>query len=190
MGQLRGGDDDAARRLFARFADRLIRLAHQRLDRKVRPKVEAEDVVQSVFKSFFVRHGEGNFDLGGWDGLWALLVRITLCKCVSANRRFRGRRRDVQREAGPAAEEEGADGWAGLSREPTAEEAAVLAETLEQLLQRLPERDRPVCQLRLQGCTVPDISAQVGLTEYTVQGVLKKLRKRLHDLQDEAAPPP
>jgi RNA polymerase sigma-70 factor (ECF subfamily) len=184
MGQLRGGDDAAARRLLARFAGRLIGLAQRRLDRKVRPKVEAEDVVQSAFRSFFLGHADGRFDLGGWDGLWGLLVCITLRKCARTNRRFRGPCRDVRREEG-----EGDDGWAGLSREPTAEEAAVLAETLERILRGLPEREKPVCQLRLQGYTVPEISERVGLTEYTIQGILKKVRKRLQGLRDDDEAP-
>jgi RNA polymerase sigma-70 factor (ECF subfamily) len=188
MVELQGGDGDAARRLFAHFADRLIGLAHRRLDRRVRPKVEAEDVVQSVFKSFFKGQGEGRFDLSGWDNLWGLLVCITLRKCVRTNQRFRGPRRDVQREASPSAADERDSRWEGLSREPTAEEAAVLAETLEQILLGLPEREKPVCQLRLQGSTLPEISAQVGLTEYTVQGILKKIRKRLQSLRDDMPP--
>jgi RNA polymerase sigma-70 factor (ECF subfamily) len=186
LGRLRGGDDDAARRLFARFAGRLVGLAHRQLDRRVRPKIAAEDVVQSVFKSFFRGDAGGRFDLGGWDGLWALLACITLRKCASANRRFRGPRRAVHREAGPPGD--GGDGWAGPSRGPTAEEAAVLAETLERLLGALPAREKPVCQLRVQGYTVPEISERVGLTEYTVQGILKKLRKRLQGLCEGDVP--
>jgi RNA polymerase sigma-70 factor (ECF subfamily) len=189
MARLRGGDADAARRVFARFAGRLIGLAHRRLDHKVRPKVDAEDVVQSVFKSFYLAHGEGRFDLGGWDSLWGLLVCLTLRKCASANRRFHGPRRDVHREEGTPDADDGGGDWEGLSREPTAEEAAVLAETLAQLLQGLPPRERPVCLLRLQGCTVPEISGQLGLTEYTVKGILTKVRQRLRRLRDGDAPP-
>jgi RNA polymerase sigma-70 factor (ECF subfamily) len=188
MDRLRAGDDDAARRVFARFAGRLIGLAHRRLDRKVRPRVGAEDVVQSVFKSFFRRYANAGYDLDGWDGLWGLLVCITLRKCASANRRFHGPRRDVQREGGAPADGAGDDGWEALSREPTAEEAAVLAETLDQLLGGLQERERQVCRLRLQGCTGPEISDRVGLTEYTVKGILTKVRKRLQGLRDGDAP--
>ena len=36
--------------------------------------------MQSVFKSFFVRQGQGQFELDNWDSLWGLLVRITLRK--------------------------------------------------------------------------------------------------------------
>jgi hypothetical protein len=31
-------------------------------------------VLQSVYRSFFLRHAEGEFAFTGWDGLWALLI--------------------------------------------------------------------------------------------------------------------
>ena len=40
-----------------------------------------EDVMASVFKSFFRRHAEAPFDLSSWDSLWSLLTLITLRKC-------------------------------------------------------------------------------------------------------------
>ncbi len=45
----RRGDDDAAEQLFKRYIDRLITMAHNRLSSKLAGRVDAEDVVQSVF---------------------------------------------------------------------------------------------------------------------------------------------
>ena len=60
MGRLRAGDQSAAAtEIFQRFARRLIGLARTRLDDRVRSKVDAEDVLQSVFRSFFVRQAVG-----------------------------------------------------------------------------------------------------------------------------------
>jgi RNA polymerase sigma-70 factor (ECF subfamily) len=186
MTRLRSADQDAARYVFQRFADRLIGLAHQRLDRQVRPKVAAEDVVQSVFKSFFLRYADGQFDLGDWDGLWGLLVTITLRKCWRQARRFHGPVHDVGREFRPPPDEDtSAGGWEALSREPTPEQAAALAEMVEQFLGGLTGRERQVCELRLQGYTVPEISERIGRTEFTVEGVLKKIRQHLRRLRDD-----
>src|SRR5690349_8375175 len=81
MDRLRAGDQDAATLLFERFAKRLIGLAQLRLGPLARGKIDAEDVVQSVFKSFFRRQAEGLLDPESWGGLWALLTTITLRKC-------------------------------------------------------------------------------------------------------------
>ncbi len=101
MARLRAGDQAAASQLFHRFACRLIGLARGRLDALVRQKVDPEDVVQSVFKSFFLRHASGQWDLGGWDGLWALLTVLTVRKCGRHAVHYRAGRRDVRREASP-----------------------------------------------------------------------------------------
>lgn len=47
------------------------------------------------------------------------------------------------------------------------------------MLRDLPEPDRRILQLRLRGYTVPEISAEVDRSEFTVEGVLKRIRKRL-----------
>ena len=53
--RLRGGDPRAAEELFARYAERLVRLAQRHLGRKVATREDGEDVVQSVFRTFFRR---------------------------------------------------------------------------------------------------------------------------------------
>ena len=59
MARLRAGEDAAAREVFERFAGRLVALARRRCNRLLARKVDPEDVVQSAYKSFFVRHRAG-----------------------------------------------------------------------------------------------------------------------------------
>src|SRR5262249_60734231 len=98
---------------FERFTRRLIGLARCNLDARLRHKVDPEDVVQSAYKSFFLRYGEGTLEAEGWDGLWGLLTLITLRKCAERIRYHRAECRDVAREAAPAAE--GAEQWRGAA---------------------------------------------------------------------------
>jgi RNA polymerase sigma-70 factor (ECF subfamily) len=123
IGRLRGGEEAAAAEIFNRYASRLIRLAHTRLDTRIRQKVDPEDVMQSVFRSFFVRQAKGQFDLEGWDSLWSLLVRITLRKCGRRVEVFQAERRDVRREVRPAARDDDSyRSWEAIAREPTPDE--------------------------------------------------------------------
>ena len=55
MARLRAGDQAAAREIFERFVDKLIRLAHSRFDAVLRHKVDPDDVVQSAYKRFFLK---------------------------------------------------------------------------------------------------------------------------------------
>src|SRR5262249_58739563 len=97
VGRLHTGDPEAAAQVFHRFAERLVGLASSRLARVLRPKAEPEDVVQSVFRSFFARQRQGQFDLRGWDHPWDLLVLVTLRKCCNRAEFFEAARRATRR---------------------------------------------------------------------------------------------
>src|SRR5215211_8109330 len=98
MTRLRSGEDEAAREVFVRFAGRLVGLARRHLDARLAVKVDPEDVVQSAYKSFFVRQRDGTLDVGSWDGLWGVLTMITLRKCADRAAYYRAEKRDVARE--------------------------------------------------------------------------------------------
>ena len=183
MMRLRAGDQPAATEVFHRFAERLIALARTRLDRRLRQKVDPEDVLQSVYKSFFRRYSQGDFELADWDGLWSLLTVLTVRKCGRWRERFRAECRDVERETSLAAPCDAA-GWDLLDREPTPAEAAVLTDTLEHLLQHLEERDRDIVSLTLQGYPVAEVARQLDRPERTVFRVLEHVKKRLRRLED------
>src|SRR5262245_43765371 len=179
MGRLRAGDQAAGAEVFARYARRLIALARLHLDGRLRQKVDPEDILQSVFKSFFLRQGRGEFDLGSWDSLWALLSVIALRKCGRQCDHFNALCRDVSREVPPPASEESDASWQALARDPTPAEAALLAETVELLLRDLKEREREIVSLALQGYTAAAISAQVNRPRRTVYPLLDRIKKRL-----------
>jgi RNA polymerase sigma-70 factor (ECF subfamily) len=180
MERLRHGDGEAALQVFQQFAFRLVALAHSRLSSQLRQKVDAEDVLQSVFRSFFDGHAQGRFRLVSWDSLWGLLADITLRKCAGKAEYFHASRRNVDREVSSAARpDDSASSWQGLSREPTPEEAACLSETVELLLRDLNPRERDIVVLTLQGYSIPEISASIGRTERSVYRILARVRHRL-----------
>jgi RNA polymerase sigma-70 factor (ECF subfamily) len=180
MARLRAGEPAAAEAVVRRYARRLIALARARLGARLRGKEDPEDVVQSAYKSFFVRHAGGRFTLGDWGGLWALLVAITVRKCGRRAEHYRAARRDVRREAAAAepADESGG-GWEALDREPTPAEAAALAEAVETLLRGLEERDRLIVELSLQGCSAAAVAARVGCSGRTVERLRERVRQQL-----------
>src|SRR5215218_9799046 len=105
MTRLRTGEDSAAREVFVRFAARLAGLARTHLDARLAVKVDPEDVVQSAYKSFFLRQRDGQLDVGTWDGLWGLMTMITLRKCADRAAYYRAGKRDVARETATNADD-------------------------------------------------------------------------------------
>jgi RNA polymerase sigma-70 factor (ECF subfamily) len=184
MARLQAGDQAAAREIFNRFVDKLIRLARSRFDAKLRAKVDPEDVAQSALKSFFLRYHEGKLEVRDWGNLWGLLTMITLRKCVDRVAYHRADRRDVQREAGAHPGTAGTDPWwEAVARDPTPEEAAVLADTVTQLLRHLDTEERPVVEMSLQGYTTLEISKQTGRPERSVRRLRERIRKQLERQQ-------
>jgi RNA polymerase sigma-70 factor (ECF subfamily) len=188
LARLRAKDGDAARQLFERFTRELIALARARFCGALRHKIDAEDVVQSTYKSFFRRYGGGNLDAAGWNSLWGLLTLITLRKCADRVAYHRAERRDVARElAASAAAADSAYLPEALAREPTPHEAAVLDETVTQLLAGLDEDERGVVELSLEGHTTQEISRRLDIPERSVRRVRERARRRLERAQ-QAAP--
>jgi RNA polymerase sigma-70 factor (ECF subfamily) len=185
MDRLRAGDEGAAAEVFHRFAHRLIALARTQLQAVIGPKEDPEDVVQSVYRSFFRRQREGQFRIDSWDNVWGILTVITVRKCGKRVEYFRAARRDVQREVRLAAGADSGRAWEAVARDPTPREAAVLAETLERLMRSLEATDREILALHLQGYTTPEISAQVGYAQRTVRRTLETIRSRLRQFQEE-----
>jgi RNA polymerase sigma-70 factor (ECF subfamily) len=181
MARLKEGQNEAAAQVFNRFASRLIALARSQLSPQIRQKVDPEDVLQSVFRSFFRRNAEGEFgEFASWDNLWAMLVVLTQRKCGRRTDYFHAARRDIHREvAGGPASTPSTSSLGASAPEPTPSEAAMLTETVEQLMSNLEGRHRQILTLSLQGFPPGEISAQVGCTERTVYRVLETVKEWL-----------
>lgn len=175
ISRLRAGDPSAAAEVFEQFSRRLIALARTRLEGAVRRKVDPEDVLQSALRTFFRRHGRGEFELTGWDGLWSLLSVITLRKCGHVLEHYRAECRDVGRESAPPPTAD----WLALAREPTPAEAVCLGETVQALLRDKSTRDRRIVELLLQEEPNRAIGEGLGCSERTVERVRRRLREEL-----------
>lgn len=182
------GADTDSRAVFERFSRRLIGLARCHLEVRLQHKVDPEDVVQSAYKSFFLRYGDGDLAAEGWDGLWGLLSLITIRKCADRVRYFQTESRDLAREAGARAAADSAAAWlAAPGREPTPDEAIVLAETVEELLRSLNGDERTIVEMSLQGYSTQEISEQMGRAERSVRRLRERVRKHLQVQQMETA---
>src|SRR5215475_13263194 len=98
LSTLQAQNNDAARELFGRFTHQLMTLASRHIDAGLKHRVDAEDVVQSTYKSFFQRYGAGELNLINWNSLWGLLTLITVRKCAERAAYHRAGRRDASRE--------------------------------------------------------------------------------------------
>jgi RNA polymerase sigma-70 factor (ECF subfamily) len=173
--QFRAGDPQAVAQAFALYSRRLIHLAEQHLSAKLAGRTDGEDVVQSVFRTFFRRCAAGDFHIKNASHLWRLLVQITLLK-TKAKARFHTR---SVRNAG--AEVPGSETWLSeaLTQEPGPAEAAALHDQIEVLLHDLPSLYGDVLRMRLEGHSAAEIAPMLNVSRRTVYRALELLRERL-----------
>ena len=109
LNRFRRGDDRAAHEIFDRYTLRLIGLTRTRLSAKLARRIDPEDVVQSVYRSFFRAAEQGNFELRQNGDLWRLLAAITLNKVRMQARKNRAVKRSLHREDSIAGRPNGDD---------------------------------------------------------------------------------
>ena len=177
--RLQAGDRAALQPLWERYFRRLVGLARRRLHGAPRQAADEEDVALSAFDSFCRGVEGGRFpQLKDRDGLWALLVLITVRKAADLanyNRRERRGSGQVRGDSalGPLGDTHEAD-------DPTPDVAVQLAEEFQGLLDRLGNDElRSIAVWRLEGYTNAEIAERLGRAEVSVGRRLRLIRKIL-----------
>jgi RNA polymerase sigma-70 factor (ECF subfamily) len=178
--RLRGGSEDAATQVYLRYANRLRALTRTNFSPGLARRVEIEDIVQSVFGSFFRGASRGDYDVPAGEELWKLFLVIALNKIRTKGAYHHAAKRDVRRTAG-------GEGLERLAESPAEEDEAayaILQMTIDEALDQLPPQHRQLLVLRIEGHEVPEIARQVGRSKRTVERILQECRKKLAGLLD------
>jgi RNA polymerase sigma factor (sigma-70 family) len=173
---LKDGRESAAELLWKLYFDRLVGLARTKLAAATRRLADEEDVALSAFKSLCLGAAQGRFsELRDRDNLWPLLVVLTVRKSQDLVKHERRQKRGGNHAASASRREIDIENL--LSREPTPELSAMLAENCERLLERLNPAQRQIAQLKLEGHTNAEIAAQLAVGLRTVERRLDTIRK-------------
>jgi RNA polymerase sigma-70 factor (ECF subfamily) len=169
----KAGSETAAKDLFDRYCEKLMRLARQRIGQRMTSRVDPEDVIQSAFRTFFVHVRNDEFTFEGEGDLFKLLVRLTVNKALRQIAHHRAAKRDPGKEVGRGGDDEL---LANLTaREPPAEVAIAVLEELERFLLQLPEFDRRVLELKLHGSSTTEIAEALGSYDRKIRRVLERI---------------
>jgi RNA polymerase sigma-70 factor, ECF subfamily len=174
----REGDQDAATQLYLRYATRLNRLVEKQCSADLARREGVEDIVQSVFRSFFRRVGQGFYDCPDEDELWKLFLVIAVHKIRSKATYHHAIKRSAHRTVGGVEGRSLIDSQASESDVPYHQLELVLEEILEQL----PVRHRVMVKLRIEGCDVAEVASRTGRSRRSVERILQETRRQLGDL--------
>jgi RNA polymerase sigma factor (sigma-70 family) len=179
-----GGQPDASTELYLRYAERLYALVVKQSSKDLARRVAAEEIVQSVFRTFFRRAVHGHYTVPEGEELWKLFLVIALNKVRAAGAYHRFSKRDVRQTVGGEAFE-----YAMESAEGRDEGAlTVLRMVVEELLEGMPAANRRMIELRIEGYEVAEITEKVRRSKRTVERTLQGFRNRLEALIHEDHP--
>src|SRR5215472_1360787 len=129
--RLQHGQADASTELYLRYADRLLALAAAQSSPDLARRVDPEDIVQSVFRTFFRRASLGHYTIPDGEEIWKLLLVIALNKVRTLGAFHRAAKRDVRRSFGGEAFERAIESQHGRGEDAL----NVLRMVVEELLQ-------------------------------------------------------
>jgi RNA polymerase sigma-70 factor (ECF subfamily) len=181
--RFRGGQLDAATQLYLRYADRLYALATARFASDLTTRLDPEDIVQSVFRTFFRRAAQGHYDVPHGEELWKLFLVIALNKIRALGSFHRKAKRDVRlTSSGPAFDQ-------ALESKASRDEVALatLRMVIDDVLQTLPASQRQIIELRFEGYQVDEIAQKTQRAKRSVERALQEFRNKLSSLINEDA---
>jgi RNA polymerase sigma-70 factor, ECF subfamily len=175
VGRCRTGSESAAAELFNRYVSRLMGVARRRIGERMNSRLDPEDVVQSVFRTFFTRLKDDQFEIVGDDDLSKLLVRITLHKTLRQIAYHKAARRDPGAEA-PQGDMSQQEIMQVMAKEPTPVTVVTFIDQLDHFLGRLSPEEQQILTLRLQGHSTDDIATQLNSYDRKVRRVLERVK--------------
>lgn len=177
LARFQEGEEDAATAIYLRYAKRLKSLATKQAGKALGVRLDEEDVVQSVFRTFFRRAAKGWYDIPDGEDLWKLLLVIALNKVRKLGEYHRAEKRDVSRTVSFLNMD--------VRDRANAEPFYCLLLTIEELMEALSDSEREIIFLRIEGNSVKEISAKTSRAQRTVERVLQRFRRRVADAIEE-----
>ncbi len=185
---VKGGDEEAALRIWNHYVERLVAVAQRRLEGIRQGAADGEDVVQEAFFSLIRGAQAGRFRrLEDRSDLWQILVMLTGRKAAKARDREQALKRGGGKVLGESAFARlGADGWpAGIAQAieatPTPADLDELASSCEHLLMQLDDGQRQVALWRLEGYSHAEIADRVGKSIRWVERKAEIIRRMWRD---------
>ncbi len=173
INRLRNKESQAAREIFDRYVHRLLALVKARISSKLQPRFDAEDIVQSTYRSFFLRTAEGEFRTDESADLWRLLAQIAINKLHRQVEFHSAKKRDVSKGT---SDESYAIDIASLA--PSSAETVAMVELVQLGLNSLQHNEAIALSKTLAGESVEEIASALGKSQRTIRRLLQHAEQK------------
>ena len=170
--RLNAATNSSFEELDRRYRQRLCNLVEKQLNRRFAGREDPEDAVQSALRSLFRGLRAKRFHIDHSGALWKLLAQIVGRKVLKHVEHHQASKRRPGLEV-PVKD------TVLVSREPTPDEAAHVADVIAQLVARLDPTEVEIFRLRLQGFTKAEIATELDCTQAIVRYRLDKITEQL-----------
>lgn len=192
--QIKHGDSIAANHLWQHYFGRLVRTVRQRMHGLNRAASDEEDIVVSVFDSFYDAVEQGRFpDLADRDDLWRLLLRMSARKVVD-KRRHDGRQRrggDVAMHSLDQTSDQEIV-FQAIGTEPSPDMVLMMQESVQQFFSHLGVGQlADLAGAKLEGYSNAELAKRFACSERTIERRLHLIREKCHQqwIQPHEHPP-
>ncbi len=168
------GQQEAASEVYTLYARRIRALIRSRTSTFLAPRLDPDDVLQSVFRAFFQAVRRGLYRVPDSDSLWNLLAAIALNKVRTAHSFHHAARRDVRLT----------ESLPDTGIVDTLLSSDLIEVAVRDILELLPSMERLIAQMRLQGYEIAEIAARLELSKRSVERLLQRCRQSLRVLLD------
>ena len=178
---VKAGDSRAANQIWQHYFERLVRSVRGRLYGNDRAATDEEDVVLSVFDSFYHAAEQGRFpDLSDRDDLWQLLMRMAARKVIDKRRHDQRQRRggNVKIHSLDHADDR-ENVVEAIGHEPSPEMTLMMQESVEQFFSHLGVGQlRDLAGAKLEGYSNAELAKRFGCSERTIERRLHLIREK------------
>lgn len=178
---VKAGDPAAANRIWQHYFDRLVRTVRARLYGQNRAISDEEDIVLSVFNSFYNAAENGRFpDLSDRDDLWRLLLRMSARKVVDKRRRDQRQRRGGSVKVHSLNQTNDNESIVeAIGDEPSPEMVLMMQESVAEVFSRLGVGQlREIAGGKLEGYSNAELAERFGCSERTIERRLHLIREK------------
>jgi RNA polymerase sigma-70 factor (ECF subfamily) len=174
LARVREGDETALATILQHYETRLRLTAHALIGPALRTQVDTVDLVQSVHRALMPGLREGKYELTDSEQLLSLALTVIRNKVITKWRRLHPEHERRQGDATTAAQSHG--------REDDPSLVAQVNDSVRHLLDSLPEADRQLLELRVQGYSTVEIADRLQCEAPALRARLSRLRQRLREL--------
>jgi RNA polymerase sigma-70 factor (ECF subfamily) len=176
---LKAGEPAVLQCLYAKLGPMLQAIAARRVAPHLQSRFDAEDVVQSTFRTFFRRAQGGQFQFEDNQRLWNLLCAITLTKLKEKVRFHERQSRAASREQSDVdSQRSGQPRTPPISAVISPDAALEFADEFDHLLAALAPPERRLVELKLQDRTNDEAAEALGVSERTIRRMLAELQAK------------